>query len=162
MNRQTPPAPPGWNKTVKDLTDAARKTGSAVSSPEVDWARDYERSLIPAGTRFPKKGDVYEAIQDINVHYMTAWAAPYTGGGDGILHAGDRVLVSDDPTYRRPVVVYAKAVDYARLEERMVSESDRSSTKYVGFYFCLSTADLSRNFRLVHEEPTPAECQGKP
>jgi hypothetical protein len=95
MNRQTPPAPPGWNKTVQDLTDESKKTGSAVGSPEVDWARDYERSLIPAGTRYPKKGDVYEAIQDINVNYMTAWAAPYTGGGKGILHAGDRVLVSN-------------------------------------------------------------------
>jgi hypothetical protein len=160
MNRQAPPAPPGWNRTIQDLTDEAKKTGSAVGSPEVDWARDYERSLIPAGTRFPKKGDVYEAIEDINVHYMTAWAAPYSGGGEGILHAGDRVLVSYDPTYPQPVAVYAQAVDYARVEERMVPESDRSNKKYNGFYFFLRTADLSRIFRLVHEESTPAEYQG--
>lgn len=103
---------------------------------------------------------MYEAIQDINVHYMTAWAAPYTGGGEGILHAGDRVLVSHDALYPQPVAVYAKAVDYARVEERMVPESDRSNKQYDGFYFCLRTADLSRIFRLVHEESTPAEYQG--
>lgn len=58
MNRQTSPAPPGWNKTIQDLFDEAKTTRSTVGPPEVEWARDYERSLIPAGTRFPKKGDV--------------------------------------------------------------------------------------------------------
>lgn len=133
MNGQTPPAPPGWNKTIQDLTDEAKKSGSAVGSPEVDWGRDYECSLIPGGTRFPKKGDVYEAIQDTNVNYMTAWSAPYTGGGEGILHAGDRVLVPHDPIYRHPVAVYANAVDYARLEERMIPESERSNRNMMDF-----------------------------
>jgi hypothetical protein len=162
MNRQTPPAPPGWNKTIQDLSDEAKETGSAVGSPEVEWARDFERSLLPAGTRFPKKGDVYEANENLQVSYLTSWQAPFTGGGTGTLMKGERVIVDHDMFLPRPVAFYAKPIDYATVEERMVPESDRSNTKYNGLYLCLKTADLSRNFRLVHEEPTPAEYQGDP
>jgi hypothetical protein len=153
MNKLTPPAPAGWNKTVADLLEEARRgERGSVGSPEVDWARDYERSRIPLGTRFPRKGDIYEAIKDIDVHYMSAWAAPYTGDGQGILRAGDRVLVYQDPLYREPVVVYAKAIDYARIEERMVPAAVRVDSNYSGFYFCFKTVDLNSLFKLIHEE----------
>jgi len=72
MNKHTPPAPSGWNKTLQDLFDESKKSGSAVGPPEVEWAKDYKRSLIPAGTRFPKKGDVYEATKDTEVSYLTS------------------------------------------------------------------------------------------
>jgi hypothetical protein len=161
MNRQTPPAPPGWNKTIQDLSDEAKKAGSPLGSPEVDWARDYERSLIPAGTRFPKKGDVYEATEDMQVSYLTSWSAPFTGGGTGTLKKGERVIMEHDMILPRPVAVYAKPIDYAAAEERMVPASDRANIKYAGFYLCLRTVDLARNFSLVHEESTPAEYQGE-
>ena len=147
-----PPAPTGWNKTVADLLEEARRgERGSVGSPEVDWARDYERSRIPFGTRFPRKGDIYEAIKDIHVHYMTAWAAPYTGEGEGTLIAGDRVFVYQDPLFSEPVVVYAKPVDYVALEERMVPSDVRADSNYSGFYFCVKTVDLSNLFKLVQE-----------
>jgi hypothetical protein len=160
MSSQTPPAPPGWNKTIDDLLVEARAgKRSSVGSPEADWARDYERSLLPAGTRFPKKGDVYEATEDLQVDYLTSWAAPFTDGGTGTLKSGERVIVDVD-ILPRPLGVYAKPIDYAAVEARMIPESDRANGKYAGFYLSLKTADLSRNFRLVHEESTPAEYQG--
>jgi hypothetical protein len=161
MKGQTPPAPPGWNKTIRDLSDDAKKTGSAVGSPEVDWARDYERSLIPAGTRFPKKGDVYEVTKDLQVSYLTSWSAPFTGGGSGTLKKGERVIINYEPL-PRPIAANAKAVNYTRVEEEIVPERDRSNKKYAGFYLVLKTLELSRDFKLVHEEPTPAEYQGDP
>ena len=95
MSKSIPPAPPGWNKTIENLlTEAQRGERGTVGSPEVDWAREYERKCIPFGMRFPRKGDVYEAIKDINVHYMTGWKAPYTGDGEGVIKVGDRVLVT--------------------------------------------------------------------
>ena len=96
MSNQIPPAPPGWNKTLQDLSDEAKKGGLPVGSPEVDWARDYERSLIPVGTRFPKKGDVYEAVEDHQISYLTGWSAPFTSGGIGTLMKGERVIVEHD------------------------------------------------------------------
>jgi hypothetical protein len=153
MTKLLPPAPPGWNKTIADLlAEAQRGERSSVGSPEVDWARDYERKQIPFGVRFPRKGDVYEAKTDTNVHYLTAWAVPYTGGGQGILKAGDRVVVHQDPVYPEPISVYAKALDYARVEDRMVPRDIRSDKKYSGFYLSLKTTELNNLFKLVHEE----------
>ncbi len=103
-----PPAPPGWDKTIADLlAEANRGQPASVGSPQVDWARDYERRRIPPGMRFPRKGDVYAATKDIYVQYLTSWAAPYTGGGQGNLKAGDRVLVHGDPVYPEPITIYA-------------------------------------------------------
>jgi hypothetical protein len=158
MNSQTPPAPPGWNKTIQDLFDESKIAGSAVGPPEVEWARDYERSLIPAGTRFPKKGDVYEATRDLKVNYLTSWSAPFTGGGSGTLKKGERVIINYEPL-PRPIAANAKAINYTHVEKEMVPESDRSNKKYAGFYLVLKTMDLSRDFKLVHEESTPAEYQ---
>ena len=159
MSRETPPAPRGWSKTIKDLMDESAKSGAAVGPPEVDWALDYERSLLPAGTRFPKKGDVYEASEDVEVNYLSSWSAPFTGSGMGKLKNGERVIVDHDILHPRPVAVYARPIEYAAVEERMVPASDRANVKYAGFHLYLRTADLSRHFRLVHEESTPAEYQ---
>jgi hypothetical protein len=158
MNSQGSSAPPEWKKTIEDLFDEARKTGAAVGSPEVDWARDYERSLIPTGTRFPKKGDVYEATRDIEVNYLTSWSSPVTGGGSGTLKKGERVIIAHEPL-PRPIAADAKPIDYARVEKEMVPESDRSNKKYAGFHLLLKTLELSRDFKLVHEESTPAKYQ---
>ena len=147
-----PPAPLGWNKTIADLSAEANKgIRKTVGRPEIDWARDYERSLLPEGIRFPKKGDIYEAIEDIPVCYMTAWRAPFTGGGDSQLNKGERVVIKDEPIDSRPIGVYAEAVNYASLEERIVPSAERSNPKYAGFYFSFKTLELNQKFRLVSE-----------
>ncbi|MBL9198923.1 MAG: hypothetical protein JNL39_00395 [Opitutaceae bacterium] len=147
-----PPAPPSWNKTIADLfAEMKRGERTSVGSPEVDWARDYERSQLPAGLRFPRKGDVYEALEDVVVSYLTSWSAPYTGGGEGTLIKGDQVTVDTDPASDRAISTYAVAVDYAALEKRLVPATDRSEPKYSGFYFSLRTVDLNQKFKLVRE-----------
>src|SRR5215203_6896773 len=93
-----PPAPPGWNKTISELvaetTSGLRKS---VGPYEIEWARDYERSLLPADVRFPKEGDLYEALQDVQIDYLTSWAAPFTGSGKGILKKGERIRAMGKP-----------------------------------------------------------------
>jgi hypothetical protein len=153
MSKPISPAPAGWNRTIGDLfAEMDRGERTSVGSPEVDWARDYERSLIAPDMRFPRKGDVYEALEDMTARYMTSWAAPCTGGGEGLLKKGDRVLVDSEPLDSRAISTYATAVDYDALEERIVPASDRSAPKYGGFYFSFKTVDLNRKFRLVHRE----------
>jgi hypothetical protein len=76
--KKIPPAPPGWNKTLADLmAEVDSGLRQSVGSPEMDWARDYERSLLPSDTRFPCEGEVYEALDDILVDYLTSWATPW-------------------------------------------------------------------------------------
>ncbi|MEB3249779.1 MAG: hypothetical protein VKK07_10585 [Merismopediaceae bacterium] len=153
MSKSIPPVPAGWNKTIADLcAEAERGERLFVGSPEIDWARDYEMSLIPAEMRFPQQGDVYEALDDMTVHYMTAWAAPFTGGGEGLLKKGDRIVVDYEPHDSRPISTYASAVDYKTVEERMVPASERNASRYGGFYFSFSTVDLNQKFRLVYQD----------
>ena len=148
--RKTPPRPPDWKMTFDDLM-AEAKAGKrpSIGQPELDWARDYERSLIPDGFRFPQKGDLYEALADHAVSYVTDWAAPYSGGGDTTLRKGERVWVHAAPLDEKPIGANLLPVDYKTFEQRIVPEAERSCPKYGGFHFYLSTVELNRDFRLV-------------
>lgn len=146
-----PPAPPGWNKTLDDLfREAAQGLRSSIGSPEADWAREYERSLLPADLRAPCLGDVYEAIGDTPVDYLVAWIdAPVTTDGSGTLQAGQRIRISSDPGPARPLLVYALPLDYPGFEQRCVPPEVRSRRKYGGLTLAVKAVDLHRHFRLV-------------
>lgn len=163
-NRPQPPPkerPPDWNLTISDLM-AEMKAGkrTSIGSPEGDWAREYERSLIPGGARFPRKGDVYESLQDQKVSYLTAWAAPFTGGGEAVLLKGDRVWIHSAPRDEKPVGTYALPVEYDMLHERMVPPGERKNSGYRGFYLYFSTVDLNEKFVLI--ESVGAGKSGQP
>jgi hypothetical protein len=118
---KTPPAPPGWNKTISDLTKEVNSgLRTNVGPLEIKWARAYERELLPPDVRFPKQGDTYEALEDMEIGYLTAWAAPFTGSGNATLKMGERIRVTHDPVDPRPIGAYLEAVDYPALEQRMV------------------------------------------
>ncbi|MBF0229820.1 MAG: hypothetical protein HQK63_09590 [Desulfamplus sp.] len=148
--RNIPERPSDWNLTLSDLF-AEMKAGKRkyIGNPEAEWAKQYEQSLIPEGTRFPSKGDLYESKFDQHIEYLTAWAAPFTGGGEGVLFKGERIWVDNEPRDNKPLGVYALPVEYDKLEMRMVSQDDRNSSKYGGFYFYFNTIDLNKNFTLI-------------
>jgi hypothetical protein len=148
--KNTPPAPPGWNKTLAELmaeVDSGRRPN--VGSPEIDWARDYERSLLPPDTRFPCEGEVYEVLDDILVDYLTSWATPFTGGGKGKLLRGEKVVIRYAPENTRPLMVYADPVDYEVVERRVVPAVERQGRGYERFYLAIRTRDINTNFRPI-------------
>ena len=120
------PMPKGWKLTISDLIkemdDGKRKS---IGYPELDWAIQYERSLIPSKYRFPQKGDLYESKVDQIISFLTSWKAPFTGDGKSKLFKGERIWIALDPIDDKPIGVYALPVEYSKLEQRMVSESDR-------------------------------------
>ncbi len=156
-----PPAPEGWNKTLADL-DAEYRSGArrTFGSPETEWAIDYERSLLPADTRFPRAGDVYEALEDFEVGYLTSWDAPFTGGGEGKLRRGEQVAIRY-VMHPQPIAVGAYPVNYREVETRVVPESERKAKGYGGFHFTVKTADLNTKFRLVREGGDPGTTQDR-
>jgi hypothetical protein len=149
QKRTIPPAPSGWNKTIADLTTEAKIQQRSVSIEEYEWAREYERSLLPPDTRFPRKGDIYEAVDDVEVFFLTTWAAPFTGGEEGTLLRGEKISIPDEPRDSHPIAMHALAVDYEGVERRVIPESDRTNPEYNGFYIVVSTSDLNTKFRLV-------------
>jgi hypothetical protein len=108
--------------------------------------------MLPADIRYPRKGDIYEAVTDFEVTYLTAWAAPYTGDGRGSLKAGDRLCIEHEPSNPKPISVYATAVNYEDLEKRLVPPDVRKNEQYCGYYFSLKIADLHSLFKLVHAD----------
>lgn len=142
--------PDDWNLTLDDLFNeietGKRKT---IEPHEGVWAKEYERTLIPDTIRFPLKGDVYESKQDQTVDFMTAWSRPFTGDGTATLLKGERVWVHTDPGEEKPLGTYTIAVDYEKLEKRMVPSAERNDRRYGGFYFYFKTHELNENFSLA-------------
>jgi hypothetical protein len=148
--KDLPPAPPGWNKTIRDLmAEVDSGARRSVGSPEIDWARDYERSLLPADTRFPCEGETYEALEDCCVTYITSWAAPYSGGGTATLMRGERITIRFAPKGSRPIMIYADPAEYRVLESRIVPLAERRAASYEGYHLAIATVELNKKFRLV-------------
>jgi hypothetical protein len=150
------PRPSDWKKTIGDLfTEMNEGLRNEICQQELDWAREYVTSLIPDGSRYPRKGDVYESLADQPVRYMTAWRAPFTGGGDSTIFAGERVWINAEPVDEKPIAVYAIPIEYKTIEERMVPPEERLGARYNGFYLSIETMDLLRKYRLVETEYQP-------
>ncbi len=148
-----PERPADWNLTVSDLV-AELRAGKRKSAgkAEWEWARQYERSLIPEGTRFPQKGDLYESKHDQTVQYMTHWCTAFTGGGKGMLLKGERIWIYHDAfeeDHGKPLGASALPVEYEQLESRMVPPSNRAHRNYDSFSLSFKTVDLNNDFTLI-------------
>ena len=152
-NPSTPPRPEGWNKTFDDLAAEVRQgLRSSLGSPEVEWAQDYERSLLPAGTRFPKQGDVYAANEDVPVTLYLSWRLPFTSDMPYTLPGGCRLRIESDGG-DRPLAVNALPVDYEATEKAALSVWIRFRPGYGGYHLTLHTRDILKSFSLVSSGP---------
>ena len=144
--------PAGWNKTVTDLIAESKKTGRSVGPPETEWALAYECSLLRPWARFPLDGDIYEALEDTPISFLTHWRAPFTDGGSGTLPKGTKVRVKVFDNAPNATRVYASPLDADVVERLLVSEADRTNPKYGGFSLSISIGDLNKWFSLVKTE----------
>ncbi len=142
--------PTDWNLTISDLMDELTEgKRDSLDSQERIWALDYERSMLPPDIRFPKKGDVYESLEDQVIHFLIAYSTPFTGDGEGVLLKGDKIWIHSNETEDNSMGEYAIPLNYKELEQRMVTPNERDSLRYDGFYFYFKTIDLNEKFRLV-------------
>ena len=139
------PRPAGWNKTLSDL-DAEKRS---LSGEEIEWAREYEREQLRAWARFPKDGEVFEAVRELQVTYLIHWRAPYSSGGECRLPMGTRIRVSVPAFDPQPIGVSAVPVEEKAMEQQLVPEADRSDSKYGGYSLSLNVARLNRDFQPV-------------
>jgi hypothetical protein len=137
--------PKNWNKTTKELFSEERD----LSDKEIQWAIAYERDIIRGLVHFPKNGEIYEAIEDVKIDYITHWKVPMTGGDNFILKKNTKikiVIVNDDP---EPISVYADALEYEKLEKEIIPEKIRDDERYGGYSLGIDTIDLNKYFKLI-------------
>jgi hypothetical protein len=150
--------PIDWNLTIDDLlkeiSEGKRKD---CGQQEYEWAREYERSLIPSNYRYPLIGDLYESKFDQIQEFITNWLVPYTGGGESMLYKGERIWIAYESDEDQPLAVDALPVDYKKLELRMVDTNVRELQEYSCFHFCIDTKDLNEKFILIQT----GYCKGK-
>jgi hypothetical protein len=126
------PRPPEWRKTLQDL-DAEKRN---LSGEEIEWARDFEREQLRAWARFPKDGEVFEALHDVKVSRIVH-SGPTARGGDTALPKGTRVRVWVPQGVAEPVGVQAL----------LAGEDPKSGDSSLH----LHVAQLNREFRLVED-----------
>jgi hypothetical protein len=150
--------PAGWSKTIRDLLK--ERSLGAIRPEEFEWARSYEKAELRKWARFPKAGDRYEAISDTQVDYLISWRAPLTSGGSGVLPQGTVIQVADTILESDPISIYAEALEKEKIEAILVPRQDVRSSKYIGYYLAVYTADLNNHYRLlstdVAEQPSAA------
>lgn len=140
-------------KTIDELF-AELKVGkrTSISEKELDKGRKLSKALMPAGLLYPKGGEVFETIQDVEISYLTHFMAPYTGGDKAKLLKGERVIVSK-PNQDKPLGYYCYPINADEVEERIIPNSDKSDPAYNGFSLSIDTKILNSNFK--HIELTP-------
>lgn len=137
------PRPPDWTLTIAELMASGRPR---ISGEEIEWARSYERDQLRAWARFPRDGEVFEAGRELDVDFITHWAAPFTGGGTGRLAAGERVRVQVGAQEAEPIGVYATPLDDGRFERAWVPEAERTAPRYTGFSLYIPVQKLNEEF----------------
>ena len=149
MTPELPRAPEGWNKTLDDLlADASLKPpGTGIGWPETEWARNFELSLLPPGTRFPRHGDIYAANEPVatTLFLDRMEDVRYT------LPAGTKIRV-ESLTSDSPVAVTVLPVEYKAIKKSALSVWTRFQLGFGGYHLSMATLELNTRFTLVSSD----------
>jgi hypothetical protein len=130
------------------MAEIDRGERAGISGEEAEWARNYERSLLPPDTVFPADGEVWEAIDDAEVLVMRHYAAPVTDTNDAVLPRGERVRVIGS-SQDRPIVISAEPLRYGELLARLVPGDVRAEPRFTNYSLMVKTEAFNRHFRRV-------------
>lgn len=138
-------------KTVDELFDEVKK-GKTVSGKAMENARKLSKALMPTGLFYPKGGEVFEAVQDVQITYLTHFMAPYTGGDKAKILKGERVIISKH-NQDKPLGYYCYPINADKVEERIIPSSDKNDSAYNGFSLSIDTKSLNYNFKQIELTP---------
>jgi hypothetical protein len=146
------PMPKGWNKTVADLFEEMRQGKRLIATEqEGEWALEYERSLLPPTTIFPRKGQTWEATADCDVDFEAFFTAPGGGpSGKFKLSRGERVAIAK-LTNSEALSVHFLPLRYQQLESKVVAPHVRSNPRYSAYAFYAHTGYFNEHFQLVQD-----------
>ena len=91
-----------------------------------------------------KKGDRYRVVTAFVTSVLTMWKAPFTDGAEKTIPANLIFLIDHDPLPGSEGVA-ALPDPYDEWEKRLVSQTDRDSEKYNGYYLVATFDQLSEH-----------------
>lgn len=138
-------------KTVNELSDEIKK-GETVSRKAFKKAGKLSNALMPSGLFYPKGGEVFEAVQDVQISYLTHFMAPFTGGGKTKLLKGERIIVSK-PNRKKPLTYYCYPIKDEEIENRVIPVLERNDPTYNGFSLSIDTQSLNIDFKQIALKP---------
>ncbi len=144
------PMPTGWNKTLADLFEEMRQGKRLIiTDQEGAWAREYEKSLLPRQTVFPREGEIWEAIDSCEVEFEVFFAAPNGGpSGTARLPRGERVRIGPH-TDSDALLVHFLPLRYQELQDTIVAPRVRANPRYSDYALYAKTAYFNQHFRRV-------------
>jgi O-acetyl-ADP-ribose deacetylase (regulator of RNase III) len=122
------------------------------SKKTFDNARKRLKALLPIRLFYPKGGEVFEAVQDVQISYLIHFMAPYTGGGNAKLFKGERIIVSK-PNKDKALGYYCYPINADDIENRMIPYSDQNSPPYDGFSLFIDIKSLNKEFKRIELIP---------
>jgi O-acetyl-ADP-ribose deacetylase (regulator of RNase III) len=104
------------------------------------------------GIFYPNGGEVFEAVHDVKISYLTHFMAPYTGGDKANLLKGERVIISK-PNHDKPLGYYCYPINADEVEDRIIPYSEKNNPAYNGFSLSIDTKSLNKDFKQIELTP---------
>jgi O-acetyl-ADP-ribose deacetylase (regulator of RNase III) len=140
-------------KTFEELFLELKKgKRQTIESKTAENARKLEDALLPKGLIFPKGGEVYEALHDVEINYLTYFMAPYSGGDKAILPKGERVIIHT-PKKQRPIGYYCTPINYGEIEKAIIPAATFDDPAYTDYSLSVKTLLLNKDFKQIALNP---------
>ena len=142
-------------KTVEDVLKEAEPR-KEISNKELNWALNYERSLLDKNVRYPKDGEIFEAKSDVEVYCCIYCLNPSSSGVDCIIPKGTRVIVR---YYKdnKPLMVDVIPINYDQIDKLVVPKEERNAHKYAGYNLSTNIDALNKEFSLCENLDYPGQ-----
>ena len=95
-----------------------------------------------------REGQRYRAVRDLQVGALTHWQAPFTGGVEATLPAGEIFVIANDPP-AFATAVYCTPERYGDLEALFVPAEDRNAETYAGYSLVIDLEAIRRHAELL-------------
>jgi O-acetyl-ADP-ribose deacetylase (regulator of RNase III) len=125
---------------------------SSINEQELENGRKLSKALMPTGLFYPTGFEVFEAVDDIQISYLTYFMAPYTGGDKAKILKGERVVVGK-PNQEKPLSYHCLPINAGEIEKRIIPLSDRDNPAYDGYSLSIETKLLNKYFKQIELMP---------
>ena len=99
-------------------------------------------------TFYPKGGEVFEAINETQITYLTHFSAPYTGADNQTILKGERLFINK-PNESKPFRYDCYPLKPDEVENRIIPSADRNDPEYCGFSLYIETSSLNKDCQLI-------------